>query len=78
MSKINFSNPWLINDNYISVLADSLKGFSVNVPSVYDSRIDSICYDAAYNLVNGYFSTTDEALQYFKNEVAASFPDIKI
>lgn len=78
MSKINFSNPWLINDNYISVLADSLKGFSVNVPSVYDSRIDSICYDAAYNLVNGYFSTIDEALQYFKNEVAASFPDIKI
>lgn len=78
MSKINFSNPWLINDNYISVLADSLKGFSVNVSSVYDSRIDSICYDAAYNLVNGYFSTTDEALQYFKNEVSASFPDIKI
>lgn len=78
MSKINFSNPWLINDDYISVLADSLKGFSVNVPSVYDSRIDSICYDAAYNLVNGYFSTTDEALQYFKNEVAASFPDIKV
>lgn len=78
MSKLSYSNPWLINDDYISVLADSLKGYSVNVPSVYDSRIDSICYDVAHYLLSGDFFTIDEAMQYFKSEVAASFPDIKI
>lgn len=78
MSKISYDNPWLINDDYISVLADSLKGYSVNVPSVYDSRIDSICCDVAHDLLSGDFFTIDEALQAFKKEVAASFPDIKI
>ncbi len=76
-SNFSLSNDILDDPVYYQILNRSLEGYDINVPTTYDSMLDSVLYNMAYGLLDGTYATVDEALQEFIETAKICYPNLK-
>lgn len=79
MSEATVSNPYLNGQNHYEILVKVLDNLDLsNKLTIYDSVIKGLFNDSVNGYLEGTYATKDDAIEAFKNSVAAAYPDIVI
>ncbi len=76
-SNFSLSNDILDDPVYYPLLDRSIEDYDINVPTAYDTVLDYVMYNVAYDLMAGTFATVDEALQVFTDTAKSYFPNLE-
>ncbi len=79
MSEATVSNKYLNGQNHYEILVKVLDNLDLsNKLTKYDSVIKSLFNNSVNGYLEGTYATKEEAIEGFKNEVAAAYPEIVI
>lgn len=79
MSSATVSNVYLNGQNHYEILVSVLDNLDLsNKLTKYDSVIKSLFNNSVNGYLEGTYATKDEAIEAFKNDVAAAYPEIVI